>query len=306
MPHRPRPALWQFPQASQEVCSWGVGTIAHAPPTPTPTPTPTPVPTPTPAPAANPQPTGAPVGSNFPLTFDDECNGAAGTPPDSALWNVQTGGPGAFGGGELETYIDSTATAAYDGNGNLVLTARPNGQGGFSSARLNTNGKFHQLGGWFEGRIQLPTPGQPGCWPAFWTMGGDFNEVNWPKCGEVDVLEDFGWSPPGITSTVHTPNGGTTYQNDLAVPNDANWHTYTLHHDLAAQSFTFYRDGSQYFTTGISSFPSSSWVFGPGSPNNSGLFFLLNIAIGGFAGVPNPKSWPYQMNVGWVRAWSDT
>jgi beta-glucanase (GH16 family) len=258
-----------------------------------------------PTPPASPQPAGAPAGSDFALTFADDCTGAAGTPPNPEYWNVQTGGPGAFGGGELETYIDSLSTAAYNGYGNLVLTAMPNGSGGYSSARLNTLGKFSQLGGWFEARIQLPTPGQPGCWPAFWTMGADFSSVNWPKCGEVDILEDFGWSPPGTTSTVHTPDGSTTYQQDAATPNDGLWHTYTLHHNLTAETFTFYKDGVPFFSVGSSSFPASSWVFGPATPNNGGLFFLLNIAIGGFSGTPAPKSWPYQMLVGWVRAWQD-
>ena len=62
-------------------------------------------------------------------TWSDEFNGAAGSAPDAAKW---THGDRRFGNGnnELEYYTNSTRNAALDGNGNLVITARREPDGG--------------------------------------------------------------------------------------------------------------------------------------------------------------------------------
>ena len=286
---------WQ--STVQEFWEWTQGQLGDMPVTTTPVPTTpvtTPVPVPTPVPTGS-APVSAPASG---YTFADEFDGAAGSAPDPSKW-VYDLGAGGWGNGELETYSNSTNNAYVDGNSNLVIAATTDGKGNYWSARLKTLGKFAQLGGSFEARIKLNS--QPGIWPAFWMMGQDITSVSWPKCGEVDILEDFGKGQ--VQSTVHTPDGSSTYQKNASIASDTAWHVYRLDWDLAAETFTFYRDGVSYLAVTSSSFPVSSWVFGPGSPNNGGMFFLLNVAVGGYVGAPKPASWPVEMMVDYVHAW---
>src|SRR5215211_665805 len=57
------------------------------------------------------------------ITWQDEFNGAGGTPIDSSKWKFDTGG-GGFGNNELEYYTDSTSNVVHDGQGHLAITAR--------------------------------------------------------------------------------------------------------------------------------------------------------------------------------------
>jgi beta-glucanase (GH16 family) len=228
-------------------------------------------------------------------TFQDEFDGPDGSAP-AAHW-VYDSVPGP---GELEVYTESRNNSYLDGLGNLVIAATTDGEGHYWSARLCTNGTFAQQGGHFEMRIKLNS--QAGAWPAAWMLGTDFNTQGWPRCGEVDILEDYGRS--SIESTVHTPNGRTTYMQQGGVPSDTDWHAYRLDWDLGARTFTFNRDGWPYLTVSANQFPAASWVFGPGGPNNGGMFFLLNVAVGGYVGTPPAATeFPVSMLVDYVRAW---
>lgn len=57
-----------------------------------------------------------------------------------------------------------------------------------TSGRISTLDKVSFKYGKVEARIKLPKT-ENGLWPAFWMMGADVSTVNWPKCGEVDILE---------------------------------------------------------------------------------------------------------------------
>jgi beta-glucanase (GH16 family) len=234
-------------------------------------------------------------------TFQDEFNGPAGSAP-SALWKYDLGG-GGWGNNELETYTNSRNNSYLDGQGHLVIAATTDRNGHYWSARLTTNGTFAQQGGHFEARVQLNA--QAGIWPAFWMMGNNFNSAGWPQCGEVDIFENYGIvSAPFIETTVHTPNGSTTYNQHTDIVLDNEWHTYRLDWDLEAETFAFSRDGAPYFTVSAEQYPTESWVFGPASSNNGGMFFLLNVAVGGFVGIPSTATqFPALMLVDYVRAW---
>jgi len=96
--------------------------------------------------------------------------------------------------------------------GNLVITAKNQPAYGcsdgttrdYTSARLKTIGLFSQAYGRFEARIQIPK-GQ-GMWPAFWMLGNNITSVGWPKCGEIDIMENIGKEPGTVHGSLHGPS----------------------------------------------------------------------------------------------------
>lgn len=119
-----------------------------------------------------------------------------------SVWNVEVNGNGG-GNNELQYYRRENITFEAEPTTNrqcLVLTARKENFGGknATSGRLNTNGKVAYQYGKIEALIKLPTT-YKGLWPAFWMMGNDFDQVGWPACGELDILEmgnSGGYSSP--------------------------------------------------------------------------------------------------------------
>ena len=243
------------------------------------------------------------------LTWSDEFNGANGSGVDPSKWSFDTGGSG-WGNNELEYYTSGTANAVQE-NGALVITATPVGASQYScwygpcqytSARLNTSGKFAQQYGRFEARIQMPE-GQ-GVWPAFWLLGQNIGSVGWPACGEIDIMENIGSTPDSNYGTTHGPGPGSypgtglsgAYNAGVALGND--FHVYDV--QWSASSVSFSVDGNTYWTVTPSQLPAgATWVW------NQPFFVLLNFAVGGnWPGSPNGStSWPQQMKVDYVRVY---
>ena len=150
---------------------------------------------------------------NWVLTWSDEFNGPDGSGVDPNNWSFDVGG-GGWGNNELEYYTSGTSNAVIQG-GSLVITATSDGASGYScwygpcqytSARINTAGKFSQQYGRFEASIKIPQ-GQ-GVWPAFWLLGENIGSVGWPACGEIDIMENIGSTPDNAYGTTHGPGPG--------------------------------------------------------------------------------------------------
>jgi len=246
------------------------------------------------------------------LVWSDEFNRLAGTPPSPSTWNYDLGG-GGWGNGELEAYTSSTANASMDGQGHLAITALKstttsrNGRrssGTYTSARIHTEDKFSTTYGLIEAKMKLP-PGT-GLWPAFWMIGSNFNQVGWPACGEIDVMEELGQDPFTIYGSLHGNVGnGQDYPNDgLSVTGTSNtsltsgFHTYGVL--WTATSFTYLLDGVPYGTLTKADLPSGAdWPF------TKPEFLILNLAVGGdWPGSPNSSTpFPATLLVDWVRVY---
>ena len=145
--------------------------------------------------------------SGYTLVWSDEFD--AGTAPDAGKWTYDIGGDG-WGNHELEYYTKRPENVRIEG-GNLVITARRESYAGadgvtrnYTSARLKTQGLFSQTYGRFEARIKLPA-GQ-GIWPAFWMLGENIVTDGWPKCGEIDIMENVGKEPATNHGSLHGPS----------------------------------------------------------------------------------------------------
>ena len=249
------------------------------------------------------------------LTWSDEFDGPDGSAADGTKWAYDTGG-GGWGNNELEYYTSGTANAVVTG-GNLVITATTtnaamytcsypsNGPCGYTSARLKTQGEFTQQYGRFEARIQIPE-GQ-GLWPAFWMLGADIDATNvgWPKCGEIDIMENIGSQPSVNHGSLHLPTSGTTNDAQLTgmymLPGNAKlgdgFHTYAV--EWSASAIKFYVDDNLYETQTPSTATGRDWEF------NQPFFIILNVAVGGnFPGPPSSSTtFPQTMKVDWVRVY---
>src|SRR6185312_14569394 len=136
----------------------------------------------------------------YQLVWSDEFNG---TSVDPNNWVFETGG-GGWGNKELEYYQAANATVS---NGNLVITAKKQrvGANAYTSARMKTQGLHQFTYGRIEARVKLPVV--KGLWPAFWMLGSNITTVNWPNCGEIDVMEHIN-TDSLVYGTIHWYNNG--------------------------------------------------------------------------------------------------
>lgn len=237
------------------------------------------------------------------LIWEDEFDGAAGTPPDPTKWTYDLGG-GGWGNGELEHYTDARVNVEQDGRGHIVIRATKNQSGLFTSARIKTQGRFFFTYGRVEARMKLPV-GQ-GMWPAFWMLGNDVQTVGWPRCGEIDVMENIGREPDTIHGTIHGPGysgahgiGAPFVFEKPKSPSDS-YHVYAV--NWQPNQIDFLVDASVYDTITPEKLPAGTkWVY------NHSFFLLLNLAVGGgWPGAPDSATlFPQELRVDWVRVYSN-
>lgn len=235
------------------------------------------------------------------LTMSDEFDGPEGAPPNPAMWTYDVGGDG-WGNNQLEYNTDRAENVSLDGQGNLRIVARAESYMGndYTSGRIKTEGLFEQWLGRFEARIKLPE-GQ-GFWPAFWMLGSNIDEVPWPGCGEIDILEHQGQRPGRVFASLHGPgySGGNPISGDFSLPDGESFaddfHIFAV--DWDPGRITFSVDGEVYHIVNSADVRSlGDWVF------NQDFFLILNLAVGGNLGGPvGPDTvFPSQMLVDYVR-----
>ncbi len=244
----------------------------------------------------------AELAGGWKLVWSDEFKQPDGSAPDPAKWGYDTGGTG-WGNNELEYYTSRTNNARIEG-GKLIIEARKENFGGknITSARLLTKDKLSWTYGRVEARIQIPR-GQ-GIWPAFWMLGTNIDSVSWPKCGEIDIMENIGREPCKVHGTVHGPGysgddgigGPVALPDGVAVADD--FHVFAV--ECEPDRIAWFMDGRQYFSITPARLPKNArWVF------NQPKFLLLNLAIGGgWPGYPdNTTTFPQRMVVDYVRVY---
>jgi len=256
------------------------------------------------------------------LVWSDEFSNSTGSRrPDPTIWTYDTGKRG-FGNHELETYCawdsstapcSSASPNSYVGNdGYLHIIARQPSNGVYSSARLKTQGYFSFQYGRFEVRAQVPEA--RGLWPAVWLMGNNILEVNWPACGEQDVLERVNapkqpdWNEGSIHGIGFTGKTGlgTMYRFPRG-KTAAQWHTYGMRWSPGNVSYYVDNPGHPYATytpASLRGIRGAVWPFDRGQSN----FIILNLAVGGnWPGPPDPDHTPFpsEILVDYVRIYSN-
>lgn len=243
---------------------------------------------------------------NWQLTWSDEFNGANGSVPDPTKWTLVTGGNG-WGNDELEYYTARLENAHIE-DGNLVITALKEDYTdtkgvtrNYTSARMQTMGKFAQAYGRFEARIKIPY-GQ-GIWPAFWMLGADMPTAHWPGAGEVDIMENIGREPGTVHGTIHGPgySGSKGIGAPYSLPSGRfadDYHVFAI--EWEPNQIRFYVDDHLYETRTPADLPAGTkWVY------DHPFYILLNCAVGGrWPGNPDATStFPQKMLIDYVRVY---
>lgn len=253
------------------------------------------------------------------LVWSDEFTNTTSAPiaPNAAVWGYDTGG-GGWGNNELEDYCayGSTASPCDPANPNayvgvdsyLHIVARQPTAGSYTSARMRTQGLFSFQYGRLEYRAQVPEA--QGFWPAGWLLGNNITTINWPGCGEQDVLErvNAATNPDFNQGSVHGPGfTGTAIGSPYYFPTGqtaATWHTYGMIWKPGSVAYYVDDPTNIYATFTPSSLPSgASWPFDGGQAN----FILLNFAIGGsYPGNPTANTpFPAEFLIDYVRLYSN-
>ena len=237
------------------------------------------------------------------LVWQDEFDGPAGQSPDTTNWQYDIGTN--WGNSQLEYDTDRPENVSLDGGGHLTIIARREDYLGraYTSARINTRGRFEQARGRFEARMKLPS-GQ-GLWPAFWLLGGDFGTVGWPTCGEIDIMEYRGQEPRVVHGSLHGPgySGGSALTSRFELPLgafDTDFHVFAV--EWRPERITWLVDGIAYRSVTPADLPPGTrWVF------DHPFFVILNVAVGGnYVGGPGPDTtFPQTMTVDYVRAFAE-
>lgn len=237
-----------------------------------------------------------PTNSNWKLVWHDEFDGKVINPKN---WAYDVGG-GGWGNNELEVYTDRRDNARVE-NGFLVIEARKEDKGNghitYTSARLKTEGLQTFQYGRIEARLKVP-PGA-GLWPAFWMLGANISEVDWPQSGEIDIMEYTGKRPDTISGTLHGPGYsgplsiGKRIQQSYQIADD--FHLYAVEWDK--NEINWFYEGVKYFTVQRTDVGRHKWVF------DQPFFILLNLAVGGTSGghVSKDTVFPAQYQVDYVR-----
>jgi beta-glucanase (GH16 family) len=250
------------------------------------------------------------------LVWSDEFN--TNGPVDQNKWFHQTQIPagGSWFNNEVQHYTNLLSNS-FVSNGNLNIVAKKEiftDQGvtkQYTSARLNSKFAFTY------GRVDIraKVPNNQGTWPALWLLGKNVNEdggffdsnfgtTSWPACGELDIMEHGIFSNQPINyvgAAIHTPssfgntqNKGGTQLGDIS----QNYYVYSM--NWSPNQISFLIDDVVFYTYNPAVKNASTWPF------DADQFFLLNVAMGGFAGDIPANFNQASMIIDYIRVYQNT
>ena len=242
---------------------------------------------PKPTQPTNPDDTDKIVYTEADLKWEDDFKGKE---LDTSVWNVEEHEPG-WVNKELQKYVNSDKNI-YLEDGNLVIKAikakDDEGKVSYTSGRINTQGNKDYKYGKFEAKIKVPKG--KGFLPAFWMMPTDENLYGqWPKCGEIDIMEVMGQENDKLYGTIHygepsLQSQGTYKLSEGNFTDD--WHVFSC--EWEPGKISWYVDGILYHEESdwFSAKPGQGKVSYP-APFDQDFYIILNLAVGG-SWVTNP------------------
>ena len=159
------------------------------------------------------------------LEWSDEFDGSGA--PDAKNWKPEVG---MLRNHEPQYYTSNRVENCCVKDGVLTITAR-------KEKWANPKYAERHLGGWYRqkefadytsadlqsvrtfhyGRVEFRAqmPGGWGAWPALWFLGDNLRKkpsdpeyLNWPACGEIDLVEIWGNNPTRVAACLHSADRG--------------------------------------------------------------------------------------------------
>jgi beta-glucanase (GH16 family) len=181
-------------------------------------------------------------------------------------------------------------------NGKLRITAlKENGK--IYSGRVYAKVKEGWTYGYIEASIKLPKG--RGTWPAFWMMPVNFR--SWPADGEIDIMEEVGYHPNYVSSSLHANahvhSNGTQVTHEMKCDGaEDEFHTYAI--KWTHQNITTYVDGKVQLSYDNRGLGRDDW------PYDDPFYVIFNLAWGGDWGGAqgtDESALPAVMEVDYVR-----
>jgi len=218
----------------------------------------------------------------YSLLWHDEFSGAE---LDKTIWTYDPHEPG-WTNSELQEYTTSEENVfTKDGLLHLkaIKTKDENGKDYYTSGKI----KGQNLSDFMYGKVAVraKVPEGKGLWPAIWMMPTDEEHYGqWPKCGEIDIMETLGHQtdiaygtlhygePHGEQQGTYTLEGGETFASDF--------HEFSV--EWEPGEFRWYIDGNLYHTvndwfTAVEGEDDKPYP----APFDQTFFVQLNLAVGG-------------------------
>lgn len=171
----------------------------------------------------------------------------------------------------------------------------------YTSARITTKGKRTFQYGRIEIRAKIPRG--KGIWGAIWMLGENIDQVGWPACGEVDIMEHVGFEPDIVHATMHTPSSRGASQNSGSITkSDFEDEFYVYMVEKTADKMRFFVDDELFYTYNPSNKNDATWPF------EQNFFLILNTAVGGDWGGQqgiDDSIFPQKMVVDYVRLYGE-
>ncbi len=235
----------------------------------------------------------------YELVWADEFDGAGINPEN---WSFEIWQAGRVNN-EWQQYVKNPDNYRVQ-DGLLYITATRTGKnekGGYSSTRLTSKGKKEFLYGRIEFSASMPSG--TGTWPALWMLGANIDEVGWPGCGEIDIMEYVGFQPDTVHSNIHNLNQSGETDFHMVVPLETaeeDFHVYGI--VWSPDSINFYIDdpGNIVNVYAPETKTDENW------PYNNPFFLIMNFAVGGNWGGRkgvDETIWPQSMIVDYVRVY---
>lgn len=214
------------------------------------------------------------------LLWHDEFDGDS---LNTDIWNMEARDPG-WTNNELQEYTLSTDNI-FVRDGKLVLKAiktQKNGRDYYTSGKVNSQGKADFMYG--KVVVSAKVPEGQGLWPAIWMMPTDESYYGqWPKCGEIDIMEVLGSQTHIAYCTVHYGEPHSM-QQDLKVLEDGStfaseFHEYSF--EWEPGEMRWYIDGELILTVNdwFTAYAGEEKPYP--APFDQTFFVQMNLAVGG-------------------------
>ena len=201
---------------------------------------------------------------------------------------------------ELQNYVNHKTpegrlvTELRDGK--LRITAHKE-NGKVYSGRVYAKVKSGWTYGYIEASIKLPKG--KGTWPAFWMMPVNFR--SWPADGEIDIMEEVGYHPDYVSSSLHANahvhSNGTQVTHEMKCNGaEGEFHTYAIL--WTAKNITTYVDGKVQLSYDNRGLGRDDW------PYEDPFYVIFNLAWGGDWGGAqgvDESALPATMEVDYIR-----